>query len=453
MINKLKPKSDFSRNVLTLMTGTTIAQAIPIAISPILTRIYTPEDFGLFALFMGLVSILAVISSGRYELAIMLPKKDENAIHIAILALLISFSISTFLFFIFWGFNKEITSLLGNKSISNWLYFIPLTIFITSAYQSLNFLNIRDQQYKNVAKSKVLQNATLSISSVGIGYSAFNNIGLISGQIIGQILAVIYLVYKTLTNKHLKLKKVNKLKIFSLAKRYQEFPKIVTWTGVLNTSSVHAPVLILTSIFSLKVVGFYSFAQRIITLPNALISGAIGQVFYQEVSKRHLLQDKAMLFEKTLLKLLRIAAPIFAFIFIFGDKIFSFIFGSEWIVAGEYAQIMSLWLFLVFVISPLSQLYNILEEQRVFLKLNILSFSLRIISLLIGGLLFNDILVTLYLFVASGVISWLIILRIMLSLLKINNINILIKIFIYFTSYLLFFYLLSYLLIGLYYVL
>ncbi len=451
MINKLKPKSDFTRNVLTLMTGTTVAQAIPIAISPILTRIYTPEDFGLFALFMGLVSILAIVSTGRYELAIMLPKKDENAIHIAILAIVISFSISTLLFFVFWAFNQEITSLLGNKAISIWLYFIPLTIFITSIYQSLNFLNIREKQYKNVAKSKVLQSTTLSVSSVGIGYSPLNNIGLISGQIIGQISAAIYLTYKTLRNNRLKSIKINKLKIFALAKRYQEFPKVVTWTGALNTSSVHAPVLILTSIFSLKVVGFYSFAQRIITLPNALIAGAIGQVFYQEVSKKHLLEEKAILFKRTLLKLLKIAAPIFAFIFVFGDKIFAFVFGSEWIVAGEYAQIMSLWLFPVFVISPLSQLYNILEEQRVFLKLNILSFSLRVISLLIGGLLFNDILVTLYLFVASGVISWVIILIVMLSLLKINNIKILIKISIYFTLYLLLFYLLNYLLIGFYY--
>jgi O-antigen/teichoic acid export membrane protein len=86
MLNKLKPKSEFSRNVLTLMTGTTIAQAIPIAISPILTRIYTPEDFGVFALYMSVVSIVSVVATGRYELAIMLPKKDEDAINIVTLS-------------------------------------------------------------------------------------------------------------------------------------------------------------------------------------------------------------------------------------------------------------------------------------------------------------------------------------------------------------------------------
>ena len=91
MLTKLKPKSEFTRNVLTLMTGTTIAQAIPIAISPILTRLYTPKDFGVLALFVAITSIFGSIANGRYELAIMLPKKDEDAVNILALG-------STFIF-------------------------------------------------------------------------------------------------------------------------------------------------------------------------------------------------------------------------------------------------------------------------------------------------------------------------------------------------------------------
>lgn len=443
MLQKLNLKSEFSRNVLTLMTGTTIAQAIPIAISPILTRIYTPEDFGVFALFISLVSILSVVASGRYELAIMLPRKDENAIHIAILAIAISLTISILFFLVFWIFNQEITNLLGNENISNWLYWIPVSIFMTSLYQSLNFLNIRHKQYNNVAKSKVIQSGVLSVASVTMGYSMFNKIGLISGQMIGQLFASGYLTYRTVTNEAFVFKRLNKLKIVSLAKRYREFPKIVTLTGLLNTSSVHAPIIILTSIFNLKIIGFYSFAHRILSLPIGLIAISVGQVFFQEMSAKKLLKDRSHLFEKTLLKLLKIASPIFAFVMIFGDKIFSFIFGKEWIVAGEYAQIISLWLFFVFIISPLTQVYNILEEQRVFLKLNFLSFSLRIISLLLGGLYFQDILITLYLFVGSGVLVWVIMLWVMMSFLNINKTHTFLRISVYLIAYLSFFYLLK----------
>ena len=100
MINKLKPKSEFSRNVLTLMTGTTIAQAIPIAISPILTRIYTPEEFGIFALYMAFISIGAAIVTGKYEMAILLPKRNEYAKYLVVISIFLTtcFSILLYIF-------------------------------------------------------------------------------------------------------------------------------------------------------------------------------------------------------------------------------------------------------------------------------------------------------------------------------------------------------------------
>ena len=118
-------KSEFNRNVLTLMTGSTISLAIPIAISPILTRIYTPEDFGVFSLYMAITTIIAVIATGRYELAIMLPKKDENAADILILSLIVSLVISLISFLIIFFFNSQITNILGSQEISRWLYLVP----------------------------------------------------------------------------------------------------------------------------------------------------------------------------------------------------------------------------------------------------------------------------------------------------------------------------------------
>ena len=120
ILKKFKIKlsgSEFSRNVLILMTGTTVAQSIPILISPILTRLYSPEDFGLFALFLGIVSILGSIANGRYEIAIMLPKKDEDAINISVLSFLISFVFSIVLLLIVIFFSDFIVSILGNEEI------------------------------------------------------------------------------------------------------------------------------------------------------------------------------------------------------------------------------------------------------------------------------------------------------------------------------------------------
>src|SRR2546425_10423373 len=113
MFSRLLPKSEFIRHILTLITGTTIAQAIPLVVTPILTRIYSPQDFGLFALYMSIIAILGVVATGRYELAIMLPEKDEDAINVVYISFIITLATSLITLIVFWFFNTEFTSILG----------------------------------------------------------------------------------------------------------------------------------------------------------------------------------------------------------------------------------------------------------------------------------------------------------------------------------------------------
>ena len=94
MLRKLIPQSTYARNVITLMTGTAFAQALPIAVSPILTRLYSPAEFGVFAMYLAVASILGVLVTGRYELAILIPKQDRDAIHIAALSAALSVLLS-----------------------------------------------------------------------------------------------------------------------------------------------------------------------------------------------------------------------------------------------------------------------------------------------------------------------------------------------------------------------
>ena len=152
MIKKYISDSEFARNVITLMTGTTIAQAIPIAISPILTRIYSPEDFGVLALFISISAIFGSIATARYELAIMLPEKNEEAINITALCIIISFFLSSVLFLIVSVFHVKIVELIGNQSISRWLYFIPLIVLFIGIHNSLSYYNTRNKYFKNIVR-------------------------------------------------------------------------------------------------------------------------------------------------------------------------------------------------------------------------------------------------------------------------------------------------------------
>ena len=203
MIDKLKPKSEFNKNVITLMTGTTIAQAIPIAISPILTRLYTPQDFGVFAFFLAITAIFGSIANARYELAIMLPKKDEDAINIFALGFIISTIISFLILVLVVLFNEYFVKLLGNKEIGIWFYFLPITVFLSGLWNNLSYFNNRKKQYKDLAKATIIKSIVIAIVQLSIGFIKGGAAGLISGQIVSQFFANTKLLSNIVKNKFL----------------------------------------------------------------------------------------------------------------------------------------------------------------------------------------------------------------------------------------------------------
>lgn len=381
MINKLKPKSEFSRNVLTLMTGTTIAQAIPIAISPILTRLYSPEDFGLFGLYMSMVTMLSVLTTGRYELAIMLPKKDEDAINLLMLSLIISVFVSIFFLIIILIFNQEITKVLGNPSISNWLYMIPISIFFIGIYQSFTLWHNRKKRYKDLAKTRVIQNGIMGIGNIGLGTVFTGVLGLIVGLLLGQILAIYKLIHtSTLYDKKI-YSYVSSLKIKSLAKKYIKFPKYDILAAFSNVASQQVPHILFNALFSSTIAGYFYLTQRMMSMPVNLISSAVLDVFKEQAAKDYKKEGNASkIYIATFKKLFLLSIIPSVLIYIFSVDIFMIVFGEKWNIAGEYAQILVPMLFLRFISNPLSFMFYIGEKQ----KLNLLLQFLTLIGVLMS---------------------------------------------------------------------
>ncbi len=362
------------------MTGTTIAQAIPIAISPILTRIYTPEDFGVFALFLAIVSIFGSIANGRYDLAIMLPKKDEDAINIFALGFIITTSLSLILLFLVVLFNDYFTKLLNNEEISIWLYFVPITVFFTGLFNILNYFNNRRKNYKDIANATIIKSIILAITQLSIGFVKSGATGLISGQILSQMFANMRLLKNIIKDKIL-LSKITKVKIIALAKRYKNFPKFSMLAILANTLSVHLTNILISSFYSISTLGFYSLVQRILGMPSALIGRSIGQVFFQEATKEKQQTGKSInTFNSTVKKLVIIGLPSFGILFFIVEDLFAFIFGEEWRIAGIYAQIVIPLFFIRFISSTVSGILIVFERQKNELYINILliitSFSL-----------------------------------------------------------------------------
>jgi len=347
-------KSEFSRNVLTLMTGTTIAQAIPIAISPILTRIYTPEDFGVWALFVAITSIFGSIVNGRYELAIMLPKKDEDAINIFALGVIITVTISLLLLILVVLFHDYLVALLNNKSIGMWLYFVPIAVFFTGLYNILNYFNNRKKYYKDIASATIIKSIITAVIQLSVGFMKGGVGGLISGQLISQMFANMKL-FKNIIKDKLLLSRISKVKIIALAKRYKDFPKFTLWAGLANTLSLSSTNILISSLFGISTLGFYSLVQRLLGMPSSLIGNSIGQVFFQEATKERKETGKSInSFNSTIKKLFMLGLPSFAVLYLIAEDLFAFVFGEEWRISGVYAKTLVPLYFVRFIVSPIT---------------------------------------------------------------------------------------------------
>lgn len=387
MIKKILPKSTYAKNVLTLMTGTGLAQAIPIAISPILTRIYSPEEFGVFALYMAIASILTVLVTGRYEMAILLPKKDRDAMNLVALSVILSFFISMLLFLVVTVFNSQLVSLMGVPELSMWLYWVPASTFLMGAYQSLNYWSNRKSHYRRLAVSRVVQSSSTGSAQLA---GAFNNVGtsgLVGGQLIGQTLSTAVLgglIYKE-DKKH--IKEIKRTRIIVLARRYINFPKYLILAHGFNTASGQMPTFLLGSLFNSAAAGFFMLTQRVMGAPMTLVASAIGDVFRQEASYAYVnIGNCKDIYMKTFKRLLYISiVPSIAFFFIAPD-LFALIFSEKWRVAGEYAQILTPVLLLRFITSPLSVMFIIAEKQKLDLIWQIVLLATTSAAFFIGYL-------------------------------------------------------------------
>jgi len=385
MKSRLKISSEYSQNVLTLMTGTTLSQAIPIAITPILTRIYTPEDFGVYAMFVAIITILGTIASGRYELAILLPEKDEDAINIFALGLLITMLMVMITAILVIVFKDNILSLLNNQEMKYWLYFVPVAVCFIGCHNLLLYINNRFKDFKGLSSSFIIRSSTSALLQISIASIKKGVTGLISGQIISQLISDIWLVI-IMSQHKINLSVINKTKVIDMAKRYSDFPKFSVPAVLANKLTSHLSNIIVATIFSLSTLGFYSHVQRVLGLPSSLMGASISRVFFHEANNEK--QNTGMAiktFKKTILKLLFIGIPIFGLLYFIVEDLFAFMFGETWRIAGEYAKIVIPLFFVKFVVSSVSSIDTIMEKQKLDLLFNIVLLFISLIVIVVSS--------------------------------------------------------------------
>jgi len=369
------------------MSGTAIAQAIPILVSPILSRIYSPDDFGVLALFMAISIVISMIATGRYELAIMLPEEKRDATNILALSVILTGFTTIITLILVLVLKDFAANFFDDPGIENWLFFIPLVVFFTGSYNAFNYWSTRHKTFKRNAASRISQSAFMVGTNLSVGFARYGAVGLVAGYIAGQVIATVVLSWKTLKNYSDLTKDISRHLIMENAKKYRNFPKINTPHAFIGSLQDHGIVYVIMAFFNKAILGSYAFAFRLVTAPATLIGSSIYQVFYQKATRA--LQDgqdiQAMVL-RIYRNLFMIGLPIFAILFFWGPPIFGFVFGEDWVMAGEIARIISPWLFLNFMATPVSCITVIMNKQWQGMLLSVADLSLKVTAIVIGGI-------------------------------------------------------------------
>jgi O-antigen/teichoic acid export membrane protein len=403
MISRLL-HSEFIRNVATLISGTTLGEIVSLAIYLILSRIYTPDDFGVFALYMSILSITNITSTAKYELAVMMPREDGKGLNLAGLSALISIGISVFLLLMVIFLNQPLTRMLGNEKISPWLYLIPLSTLLNGFYQGLNYWSNRKKRFRTMTAASLTQSLTNSTVKVAAGFGVAGPFGLIIGSLAGQITGFITFLRNFLKHDRENLSSIHRKEMGALAREYYRFPKYNMLHGVTNNFSGNLPVFILTSWFSSAAAGLYSFGFTMIFRPMSLVTTAFSQVFSQRVITRENAGELILPDVKRLLvKMFQFSFIPFGIVAIFAPQIFKIVFGPEWETAGIYTRILIPWLYLVFLSAPFSFLPDLFKVQGKAFIIDLVKLVVRMVAMA-AGVYSGDIVRTLIYFSAGSML-------------------------------------------------
>ena len=374
--------SELLKNTSILVSGTALAQLIPILLQPILRRYYSPETFGAYAVYLSLLGILTVISSFKYELSIILPKKDKEAANIFFLAFILNFLFNILLVLIIIFLKSDIAKFLNlSQEFANYLYFVPLGTFLFNFYQSINYWLIRRKGFFAISKNKFVRRGFEGSAQVGFKYANVSQ-GLVIGDIIGHIANISSGIYQSV-KKGLTLDYLSFVKLKYVFAKYIEYPKYNVIPSVMSTCSYLLPAIFINKYFTSEYTGFFDLSKLVLSIPLALIANSISNVLLQRISEKF---KKNQSFIKELFPIiiiiLIIALTEIVVITLYGENLFKLFFGDVWGFSGEISGIL-VWSYAFnFFIASFSSLFISMKKIKI-LSIWQLVYFVAILSLVL----------------------------------------------------------------------
>lgn len=365
MIKLFLPKGRFTQNVFVLVGGAILGQAIAVLVSPILTRLYSPEDFGVFGVYASILSIVTVVASMRYEFALPLPEDDETAANALALCFLLLLGMTGLVALLIQRLGDRIVAWANVLSLRRYLWLVPLGMLGAGTYQILNHWAVRKRAFPRIARTRISRSVGRAAIQISVGFAHPGPLGLLLGQLAGETAGSASLGLAVWTKDRACFKALSWHGIYKAATKYKRFPIFSSWASLLNALGLQMPQILFAAFYGPEVAGWLILAQRVIGTPLDVVTDSVAQVYFGEAVQLQRADPKALrnLFFRLAGRLALVGGLPVVIVCALAPRFFSYIFGQGWETTGHYLQIMGLMFAARLVIVPLSHTLNILERQ------------------------------------------------------------------------------------------
>lgn len=332
-------------------------------------------------MYSSIVGILIIISSFKYEQAIVLPKKDKESLNLVALSLIINFIFCLALLVIVLLFKERLLKLLNiSEKFSTILYLIPLGTFLINTFQSFNYWLIRKKAFISISLNKFIRRGFEGFAQVTLAF--LKNIkGLVFGDIIGQLSNIVTVIIQSKKNGFT-FKSISYKKIKYVSNKYSEFPKYSLIPGFMSACSFLLPAILINKLYSAEYTGYFDLSKLLLSIPLALVASSVSSVLLQQVSEKFQDKKSFLVDIKPILYIITIIC-VFEVLIIsfFGIELFKFIFGNTWGFSGEISKILVWSYALNFFVSSFSSIFISMRRIKTYSIWQVAYFT-SILSLL-----------------------------------------------------------------------
>lgn len=398
-------KSSFFRNVLIVMSGTAAAQAIGFALTPVISRLFSPSDFGIFGSFYAVLTVIAAGVTLDYSQAVILAKMRSDAANLFMLSCVSAGIVGALCVAACISFPGYIMGLI--KSPNAWLLVLLVAaIVVTGINQTCQAWCLRVKAFKCTSASQVIRSLSSSGAQIGFGFLKGGSTGLIISSILADIFASLNLARVVFRDLWPTRGEIQWARMKRMAMDYRDFPMYSASMNVINALSLGLPFLLLTHYYGIAVTGAYAFAMRILSAPMGFFLRALRQVLFQKAAETKNLGGRLMpLYLKITGGLFAIAFLPALFLFIWSPALFPWMFGTQWQTAGEFARYMILWLMFMFCNLPAVLFSRIIRIQGQMFLFDVSILVVRVLVLITGGMYLTALQTVVLFSVVSAVMN------------------------------------------------